>query len=824
METVNNKPLYSFLQGGGEMGELTRTYPWQHTSIGKPDKWPQSLRTSLSILLNSKFPMFLFWGPELICFYNDAYRPSLGNNGKHPWALGKPGEVVWPEIWDIIKPLIDQVLAGGASTWSEDQLIPIFRNGKIEDVYWTFSYSPVFDESGKPSAVFVTCSETTEKVKSFKSLEAANQKFQNLVMQAPVAIAVFKGENFVADIVNDEYLPLVGKSREEFLGKPLFESLPETKEQLEPIAQEVVRSGKPWIAKEVQLILNRRGVPEICYFNANWEPIQMGDGSNDGFMAVVHEITEQVVARKELEHVVTELEVFKSLADNVTDFIGICDMDLLPFYVNQSGLKKIGLNSVEQIQQTKLLDFFFPEDQDYITDTFIPKVLKNGVGETEIRFRHFGTGEPIWMLYNVIVIKNQKNEPTGFATISKDITEQKQFTTELERQVKERTSELEASKEEIAHSAERLKAVFYHAHSGMFTFAPVKDKTGEIVDFRFVITNPTFASYVGQTPEALNGSLGSTWFPGYMNNGVFDMYKQTYLTGEPLRINMHYNTDGLDIYLDLQSTKVDEEVLVTFNDYTELKKAQLQLEKYVEELKRSNANLEEFAHAASHDLKEPIRKIHFFTDRLKAQLSDRLLDEERFTFARIDRATMRMSALIDDLLLYSHVSQKPYKNEQVDLNEKVSRVLEDLELDIQEKHAVITYDKLPTITGNRRQLQQLFQNIIGNALKYSKPGQPPEINITSEVVSGKEAGFTSEESTEAKYHLIRVSDNGIGFDQRESERIFQMFQRLHGNSEYRGSGVGLSIAQKVAENHNGKIIAEGNPGVGATFEIYLPVV
>ncbi|MEP6583815.1 MAG: PAS domain-containing protein [Ginsengibacter sp.] len=167
---------YQFLSGGGEMGALTRAKDWSKTSIGPVADWPQSLRTTLSIILNSRFPMFLFWGPQLICFYNDAFRPSLGHNGKHPDILGMNGEDAWPEIWEIINPLIDQVLSGGEATWSEDQLIPIYRNGKIEDVYWTFSYSPVNDESGKPAGVFVTCSETTGKVKMLEEIgESKNQ-------------------------------------------------------------------------------------------------------------------------------------------------------------------------------------------------------------------------------------------------------------------------------------------------------------------------------------------------------------------------------------------------------------------------------------------------------------------------------------------------------------------------------------------------------------------------------------------------------------------------------------------------------------------------
>jgi len=175
-----------FLTGGGEMGRLTREKDWSKNPLGTPDTWPQSLLTTLSILLNSKFPMFLFWGPELICFYNDAYRPSLGNDGKHPDILGGRGEDFWKEIWKDIKPIIDNVLKNGEASWNEDMLLPIYRNGRMEDVYWTFSYSPVNDESGKPAGVFVTCSETTGKIIAFRELKDSNKRFLDNISQAPV--------------------------------------------------------------------------------------------------------------------------------------------------------------------------------------------------------------------------------------------------------------------------------------------------------------------------------------------------------------------------------------------------------------------------------------------------------------------------------------------------------------------------------------------------------------------------------------------------------------------------------------------------------------
>ncbi|WP_445454532.1 PAS domain S-box protein [Flavobacterium sp. 25HG05S-40] len=169
MQTNTNSDI-QFLAGGGEMGRLIREKDWSQNPFGTPENWPQNLRTTLSILLNSKFPMFLFWGPELICFYNDTYRASLGNEGKHPDILGGRAEDYWKEIWKDIKPIIDQVLQKGEGSWNEDMLLPIYRNGKLEDVYWTFSYSPVNDEFGKPEGVFVTCNETTDKILSQKEV------------------------------------------------------------------------------------------------------------------------------------------------------------------------------------------------------------------------------------------------------------------------------------------------------------------------------------------------------------------------------------------------------------------------------------------------------------------------------------------------------------------------------------------------------------------------------------------------------------------------------------------------------------------------------
>lgn len=159
---------YPFLKNSGEAGELILKYDWEKTCIGDIDNWPTGLRINLANILHSDFPMFLFWGNDFLCFYNDAFRPSLGENGKHP-AIGKKAIVVWGEIWHIIGPLLQKVLSTEKAVSFENLLVPFTRNGKLEDIYWTFCYSPAYDENNEVKGVLVTCMETTSFVLASQS-------------------------------------------------------------------------------------------------------------------------------------------------------------------------------------------------------------------------------------------------------------------------------------------------------------------------------------------------------------------------------------------------------------------------------------------------------------------------------------------------------------------------------------------------------------------------------------------------------------------------------------------------------------------------------
>jgi len=249
-------------------------------------------------------------------------------------------------------------------------------------------------------------------------------------------------------------------------------------------------------------------------------------------------------------------------------------------------------------------------------------------------------------------------------------------------------------------------------------------------------------------------------------------------------------------------------------DITARKHAEQTLQEQAEKLARSNAELEQFAYIASHDLQEPLRKIQAFGDRLKKKYESALGPEGIDYLVRMQNAAARMQTLIQDLLSLSRVTSQAKPFTVVDLNEVVQTVVSDLEYRIERTGGRVDVSALPLIFGDRGQMAQLLQNLIGNALKFQKPGEPPVVKVSSEFLTQQNGG--------ANVWQVVVEDNGIGFDEKYRERIFQIFQRLHGRSEYEGTGIGLAICRKIVDRHSGNITAYSTPGSGAKFVITLP--
>ena len=377
---------------------------------------------------------------------------------------------------------------------------------------------------------------------------------------------------------------------------------------------------------------------------------------------------------------------------------------------------------------------------------------------------------------------------------------------------------------QVERLAQQLHTIISTSQSGVHIFKPVFDERGELVDFRMMMVNKIIGDYIGQTVETLTGALASTYFPAYMTNGLFDIYKDCYLNGTRSQFDFHYE-DGYDVFFNLLVVRLEDEVLVTLTDHTPLKRAQRELEASVAELKRSNASLEQFAHAASHDLQEPLRKIIVYTEKLLDEHTADMDDTGYGYLERIRTAGKRMHRLVQDLLVFAEVGANKNAVEEVNLDKIVDEVVNDLEVAIAEREASIQKDTLGTHRGDSLHLQQLFQNLISNSLKYAKPGVPPEISIGCQLVAGAETGLPlGEQEGQKQFRLIEVVDNGQGFSPDDAGQIFKIFQRLpQHKQEQSGTGIGLAIVQRVVENHRGYITAEGRPGEGATFRIYLPV-
>ena len=941
METTPNTKE-QFLLGGGEMGQLTREKDWSQTSLGTPDTWPQSLRTTLSILLSSKFPMFLFWGPDLIQFYNDAYRPSLGIDGKHPTALGQQGEECWKEIWFYIGPIIERVRAGGEASWDEDQLLPIYRNGKLEDVYWTFSYSPVKGESGEVNGVLVVCTETTKQILTTKRLEVIDKKFRNTVKQAPIGITILRGPDFTVELANEAYLQLVDRTEDQFVGKPLFEALPEVKETVEGLLNGVISTSIPFNGYEIKVPINRFGKIEDAYFNFVYHPLKDDNGQTNGIMVVVTDVTKQVESKFALQE--SELQFRNLVTHSPIPMAIFRGEDLIIELGNKVMFNTLWHKKAEDVLGKKLVDVF-PELIEQKFPELLKEVLKSGTPHKESEaVAYLSTPEGLkkhYLDFEYAPLREIDHSTSGIMVTVMDVTE-KVESRQLLKESAERlrlatdgaqiaTWDLDLNTREIIYSGQlaqlfgyeeshqmthqemrdqihpedihtivekayetALKSGFYHYEARVIqrdktirwirttgkVFFDTDQKPYRMLGTMMDITERKHSAQILEHSEkkfrTLADSMPQHIWTGepdgnlnYFNQSVYDysgltpqqlhtdgwiqivhpddkeenikQWIASVSSGKPFHFEHRFRRYDGEYRWQLSRAipQKDEEgnILMWVGTSTDIHDRKLfiddleesvrertkQLSKLNQDLQKSNDDLAQFAYVASHDLQEPLRKIQTFSTRILDIEHEHLSQKGKDYFARIQSSSSRMQQLILDLLSYSRINAGKKSMEAVDLNTVLESIKDQLKETIEQKKAQVLAAKLPTLFAIPFQVEQLFTNIISNALKFSKEGVPPVITIKSESMHGKEIR-SSVIDHQVYYHHLTISDNGIGFEPQYKERIFQVFQRLHGKDEYEGTGIGLSIVKKIMDNHNGIVTAESELGKGTTFHLYIPFV
>ena len=524
----------------------------------------------------------------------------------------------------------------------------------------------------------------------------------------------------------------------------------------------------------------------------------------DGVLTVARNRTEEVQHQEEKDR---QAALTNSILNTSLNAFFACEalrdengkiIDLEMKHINRAFTHMTGLTEEEVIGRRYLQ--LFPSGASNGTFALNCEVIETGQSKRkEIQYR----GDRLDGWYDVSLSKMGAN---GLLVSFADVTEQKNAFFQL------------------AQQKTLLDNILQHSANGISVTEVIRNKKGEVIDGRTILANDAAIRYTGLPKELYLGKTAVELEPNIIQSPYFRLCLKTLETGEPQF--SQYFMESTHRWLEISISKLDNNRIITiFTDVTPEKETQLKLEQSLFELKRSNENLEEFTRAASHDLKEPIRKVQFFSERLRNKLENRLSEDEKSMMERMENAANRMKLLVDDLLEYSHVNAQPAANmEEIDLNKKVWLVLTDLELLVSEKKAVVNVGDLPVVRGLRRQIQQLFHNLLSNAVKYARPGVPPVVKISAKETTGQDSGLpVAPGDAEKKFYLIEVQDNGIGFEQEYAEKIFNVFTRLHGNSEYTGTGVGLAIVRKVVENHQGYIAAESTPGVGTTFRVLLPV-
>ena len=449
VETRQNAEALSsslaFLNGGGEMGALIRAHDWSRSPLGSPESWPQPLRTAIRVLLNTGHPMYIWWGPDLLCFYNDAYRRSIGPE-RHPGSLGRPGREVWAEIWPIIGPQVDQVMTGGGATWQENALVPITRNGRLEEVYWTYSYGPIDDEAAPNGigGVLVVCTETTEQVLSRRRATEDIEHMAQLFQQAPGFVAVLRGADHVFELANPAYIKLVGRS--DLIGRPVRALFPDLEGQgfFERL-DNVFKSGEAYSSFGAAITLQPSpdSPPRQHLIDFVYQPIKDQTGVVNGIFVQGADVTERATAEaasRESEARLREIAAasrsetqFRLLVSGVTDYaIFMLDPDGIVSSWNP-GAQRIKGYAPEEIVGEHFSKFYSEEDRAAgAPQRGLETARREGRFETEgWRIRKDGTRFRAHVIIDAI--RGADGKVIGFAKITRDITEREEARRALER-------------------------------------------------------------------------------------------------------------------------------------------------------------------------------------------------------------------------------------------------------------------------------------------------------------------------------------------------------------------------------------------------------
>ncbi|MGE5496627.1 MAG: PAS domain S-box protein, partial [Syntrophothermus sp.] len=513
--------------------------------------------------------------------------------------------------------------------------------------------------------------------------------------------------------------------------------------------------------------------------------LRMKDGSSRTSTAF-RDITEQLEAEKKIRQISRQMEDIINGAPNP---IFVKDLEGKFIIINKKLEELLGTSN-EEVKGKTDFDIISRDSAEFFRE-YDRKISEAGKLMQVEEEADLADGQHHIFMTNKFPLFDQNGQVYATCGISTDITGIKK----MER--------------ELRGSEERFRIVQEVSPDGFTILKPYFDQNGKLADFIFVYENPAVASMNGTVPDEVIGRRLLEIFPGHQDTQFFKTYVEVYESGRVIEFEDHYKGETIigDKWFRIVAVPISDGVAILAQDITERKLSEHKIIETLEELERSNKELEQFAYVASHDLQEPLRMISSYITMLDRKYSDLLDDGARqYIHFAVDGAK-RMADLIHDLLSYSRLNTRKESFKFTDLNIILDEVRRDLQVAIQEAGAELKIGDMPELKVDQSQIKQLFQNLIQNAIKFRGKEFRTSIDVTSEYKEGS--------------WIFSIRDNGIGISPEYHEKIFLLFQQLHGKDQYSGTGLGLAICKKIVERHGGRIWIESEEGKGSTFHFTL---
>jgi len=755
----------------------------------------ESERRFRDLIERASFATCLFTGKEMVVeIANEKMIQFWGK--KEDEVIGKPLREAVPELnGQPFLDILDRVYETGESYTAVDSEVQLKVNGKLGTYYFDFTYKPLFDENGNVYGIMDTAVDVTEKVLNRKRLEESESRFKSLIAAAPVAIGLFVGRDLVIETPNQTFNDIVGKG--DVTGWTLREAMPELITEGQPFLQildDVYTKGEMFQTFGTQVKIVQNGVLTYNYYDFTYTPIFNAEGEVYAILDIAIDVTENVLAMKKIEE--SEINLRNTIIQAPVAMCILKGDDYKIQIANDRILKLWGTDSEESIGNPlfevlpELVGQGFKELLDHVYTT--GETIK--AYEAAVMLPRENGLEMVYVDFVYEGFKEADGSISGIMVVATDVTDQM------------------IARKKIEEAEEKARLAIESADLGPYEVNLITDD---------IQSSDRFNEIWGIEADVKRKSLIDSIHPDDREIRA-KAHAESLITG-----NLDYETRIIKEDQTQSWVKIKGKVLYSeegkpltligvIQDITEQKEFAEQLTKQVNErtleLQRSNDDLLQFAHVASHDLKEPVRKIKIFSNMLEQEFSEKLPDRAKAYLTKVQNSTDRMFSMIEGVLAYSAVTSSDRPINSIDLNEVMENIESDLEILIQKKEAVIKRETLPIIEGASVLIYQLFYNLINNALKFAKTEGQSVIKIESELVG--------DDKNIAK---IIISDNGIGLDPLYIHKIFDVFSRLNAKDEYEGTGLGLALCKKIVQRHHGSIEATGVKGESATFTIHLPV-